>query len=105
MCIRDRASGQGVVYIVTGGAGAGQRTMYPAGQVGDASWIALRKTDPDIGECVECCPVYHYLTLRADRRQLDLECVEKDLSFLPGIVDDGRDGIIDRLTIKKSAVD
>lgn len=99
------ASGQGVVYIVTGGAGAGQRTMYPADQVGDASWIALRKTDPDIGECVECCPVYHYLTLRADRRQLDLECVEKDLSFLPGIVDDGRDGVIDRLTIKKSAVD
>lgn len=101
----ELCSGQGIIYIVTGGAGAGQRTMYPASQVGDAAWIATRKTDPDKGECVERCPVYHYLTLQADYRQLKLTCVEKNLSFLPGIVDDDRDGVIDQLTIKKRTID
>lgn len=90
---------RGTVYIVTGGAGAGQRTMYPAGQVGDGSWIAFRKTDPDAGESVEFCPVYHYLTLEATDKTLSVTAVEKDLSFLPGIIDDAADGVIDRIDI------
>ena len=94
-------SGRGVVYIVTGGAGAGQRTMYPAAMVGDSSWIATRKTNPDIGECVERCPVYNYLTLEANADSLILRAIEKNLSYLPGIIDDDMDGEIDRLVIKK----
>ncbi len=94
-------SGKGVVYIVTGGAGAGQRTMYPSSMIGDASWISIRKTNPDVGECVEQCPVYNYLTLEADRNTLTLTAIEKDLSYLPGIIDDETDGVIDQLVIKK----
>lgn len=94
-------SGKGVVYIVTGGAGAGQRTMYPSSVIGDASWISTRKTNPDAGECVEQCPVYNYLTLEADKEKLILTAIEKDLSYLPGIIDDETDGVIDQLVIKK----
>ena len=47
------------------------------------------------------CPVYNYLTLEANADSLILRAIEKNLSYLPGIIDDDMDGEIDRLVIKK----
>jgi calcineurin-like phosphoesterase family protein/purple acid phosphatase-like protein len=94
--------GKGTVYLVLGGAGAAQRSMFDTKRIGETSWMAARKPDPDRGEKAETHPAFHYAVLTVSEKELQVEVFEKGLSHLPEYkgADDAFEGLLDRITIQ-----
>ena len=98
----EATKGKGTIYIVFGGAGAAQRSMEAKKNLGDASWIAARKPEPDRGEKAETAPAFHYGVVTVSDREIKVEVFEKDISYLPEYkgADDTFEGLLDRVTIR-----
>jgi hypothetical protein len=98
----EASRGKGTVYFVLGGAGAPQRDMFDSKRIGETSWMAARKPDPDRGEKVETHPVFHYAVLTIGEKEMTVEVFEKDISYLPAYkgADDAFTGLLDRITIR-----
>jgi hypothetical protein len=94
--------GKGTVYFVLAGAGAAQRSMFDSKRIGEVSWMAFRKPDPDRGEKAETHPAFHYAVLTIGEKEVTVEVFEKDISYLPEYkgADDAFDGLLDRITIR-----
>ena len=107
----ETKQGNGVVYMVIGTAGAGQRDMFTAKQVGDLSWLASRKPEPDRGETAGTDPAYGYAVMTVTNKELKVEVYEKSMKpmgsdgaikpILKDVTDDIFEGLLDRITIKK----
>jgi hypothetical protein len=93
--------GKGTIYFVFGGAGAAQRSMEERKNIGDSSWIAARKPEPDRGEKAETSPSFHYGVLTISDKEIKVEVFEKDISYLPEYknADDTFEGLLDRVTM------
>jgi DNA-binding beta-propeller fold protein YncE len=93
----------GTIWVTTGGAGAGQRDMQELENLGDASWIAFRKPDPEKGESAETHPCFHYVVVSVTRDTLKMEAYEKEISYLPEWTDadDDFEGLLDSVVISK----
>ncbi len=98
----EATKGKGTIYIVLGGAGAAQRNMEQKKNLGDASWIAARKPEPDRGEKAETAPAFHYGVITVSNKEIKVEVFEKDVSYLPEYkgADDTFEGLLDRVTIR-----
>ncbi len=98
----EATKGKGTIYIVFGGAGAAQRSMEERKNLGDSSWIAARKPEPDRGEKAETAPAFHYGVLTISDKEIKVEVFEKDISYLPEYkgADDTFEGLLDRVTIR-----
>ena len=95
--------GKGTIFITSAGAGAQNRDLYPIEEVGDSSWLAFRKNNPDISEGASTHPVHHYMKIEVTPDTLTIKAIEKDSGHLVGWegADDGFSGILDSVTIKK----
>jgi len=91
----------GTIWVTTGGAGAGQRDMQELENLGDASWIAFRKPDPEKGESAETHPCFHYVVVSVTRDTLKMDAYEKEISYLPEWTDadDDFEGLLDSVVI------
>ncbi len=98
----EATKGKGIIYFVLGGAGAAQRSMFERKNVGDSSWLAARKPEPDRGEKAETEPSFHYGVFTIDEKEIKVEVFEKDISYLPEYkgADDSFEGLLDRITIR-----
>lgn len=98
----EATRGNGTVYFVLGGAGAPQRSMVDTKRIGETSWMASRKPDPDRGERAETHPVFHYAVLTISEKEMLIEVFEKDVSYLPEYkgADDAFEGLLDRIAIR-----
>lgn len=97
--------GKGTIFVTTAGAGAQNRDLYPIAEVGDSSWLAFRKNDPDKGESAATHPVFHYMRIDVTPDYLYIQAIEKDVGHLHGWegADDGTNRAIDSIVIRKSA--
>ncbi len=95
--------GKGIVWVVLGGAGAGERDMYRLADLGDSSWLAFRKPDSERKEKAETHPAFHYGMLTISPDALKLEVFEKSVAYLPDWkgADDDFTGLLDTLTITR----
>ena len=96
-------AGKGTIWIVFGGAGAGQRDMSELADVGDYSLLAYRKPDPERGENAEEFPAFHYGVIAVSKDSIKIDVYEKDISYLPGWngYDDSFNGLLDSVTLVK----
>ncbi|NLA06035.1 MAG: hypothetical protein GX872_00210, partial [Firmicutes bacterium] len=96
---------KGTIFITSAGAGAQNRDLYPISEVGDSSWLAFRKNDPDKGESASTHPVFHYMKVDVTPDHLYIQAIEKDVGHLHGWegADDGTNKVIDSIVIWKPA--
>ncbi|WP_296970801.1 LysM peptidoglycan-binding domain-containing protein [Tepidanaerobacter sp. EBM-38] len=99
----EATAGNGTIFITSAGAGAQNRDLYPISEVGDSSWLAFRKNDPDRGESASTHPVHHYMKIDVTPDCLHIQAIEKDSGHLAGWegADDGFSGLLDSVIIKK----
>jgi hypothetical protein len=93
--------GKGIIHVVLGTAGAAQRSMIDRKKLGDSSWLAYRKPEPERGENAEAFPVFAYGILTITDDTLKIDVLEKRMSYLPNVTDDGFEGLLDQVTIKR----
>lgn len=93
---------EGTIFTTSAGAGAQQRDLYPIAEVGDSSWLAFRKPDPDKGEMAATHPTFHYMKIDVTPEYLYIQAIEKDVSHLDGWegADDGFSGVLDSIMIR-----
>ena len=81
--------------------------MISRSELGESSFVAWRKPDPDKGESSALNSAFYYGLFTIDESEIKIEVYEKNMSYLPAaggeggnFVDDEFDGLLDSVVIK-----